>query len=170
MAKLSFTKLNAKLDTGFENLIIDDQNIEIKHYLPISKKMEIVNEIVNKSVAKNPNYYNPGEIEVDQVLAIIENYTNLSFTDKQKEEYTKTYDLLVSSGIAKKIICRINDEELNVIELLLTQSLKNVYKYNNSIFSFIQMMSQTNTGVQELQKLFSNNDLSWLKEVMANLG
>ena len=137
MAKLSFTKLNAKLNTATDTINFNNSVIEIKQYLPISKKMEIVNKIVNECVENNSNYYNSGIVEAKQIMAIIENYTNLTFTEKQKEDLDKLYDIVVSSGLAQQVILSIPDSELNAIEELLKKSLENIYAYNNSIVGIL---------------------------------
>ena len=40
-------------------------------------------------------------------------YTNINFTDKQKEDPTKLYDILVSSGLVSKVINIIPVAEYN---------------------------------------------------------
>ena len=42
----------------------------------------------------NNNFANPVKLNVFLRLEIIFNYTNISFTDKQKEDLVKLYDIL----------------------------------------------------------------------------
>jgi hypothetical protein len=46
-------------------------------------------------------------------LEIIDAYTNINFTDKQREDPTKIYDLFNSNGILTAIIDSIPTEEYN---------------------------------------------------------
>jgi hypothetical protein len=41
-------------------------------------------------------------------LAIVFNYTNLTFTDKQKEDLYKLYDLLMSSDFIAELKKQVN--------------------------------------------------------------
>jgi hypothetical protein len=48
-------------------------------------------------------------------LEVIYQYTNLSFTEKQKEDPVKIYDLLEGNGIIDKIVAAIPEIEYNAI-------------------------------------------------------
>lgn len=169
MAKLSFTKLNAKVNTSITETYFNDQLIEIKQYLPISKKIELVNNIINDCIDNSPNYYNSGIVEIKQIFAIIEYYTNLVFTDKQKEEFEKTYDILVSSGLARTIILKIEDSELNTIEELLKKGLENIYNFNNSMAGILKMANDSSDAIDKLKDLFQHTDFNLLKDVMSKM-
>ena len=70
MAKQSFTKLNLKVNSNATTIYFNEYPIEVKQYLPISKKMEMIENIVKESVELNQNYYNPGLVEIKQIFAI----------------------------------------------------------------------------------------------------
>lgn len=169
MAKLSFTKLNAKINTEISTIVFNEQIIEVKKYLPISQKLDIVQSIVDDCVEDSPNYYNPGIVEIKQIFAIIEHYTNLTFTEKQKEDFKKTYDILVSSGLAKMIILEIEDSELNTISELLQNALKNFYSYNNSIAGLLNTFQDSEKAVEQLKELFDKADFDLIKQVMSKM-
>lgn len=42
MAKLSFNKLNLKVNTAISEIQYNDQSIEIKEYLPVNEKLEMI--------------------------------------------------------------------------------------------------------------------------------
>lgn len=176
MAKVSFTKLNAKVNTEVEKVNFNEVEIEVKQYLPITDKMEMINGIVNGCMARNDRYYNPGEVEAAMILGIVEYYTNINFTEKQLSDSAKLYDTIVSSGLARKIISAISDEETNTVEGLLMNSLENVYKQRNSIVGVLETISTDYSNLkleaQEVQKeLAADKDvIKDLKELVTNLG
>ena len=88
MAKLAFTKLGLKTNTDIETLEFNEQTIEIKQYLPVNDKLTLISEVINNSADEN-NFANPVKVEVYVTIAIIEAYTNITFTDKQKEDIPK---------------------------------------------------------------------------------
>lgn len=176
MAKISFTKLNAKVNTEVEKVNFNEVEIEVKQYLPIINKMEMIDRIVNDCMARNDHYYNPGEVEAALILGIVEYYTNISFTEKQLSNTAKLYDTVVSSGLAKKIISAISDEETNTIEGLLMNSLENVYKQRNSIVGVLETISTDYSNLkldaQEVRnELVADKDIIQnVKDIVTNLG
>ena len=101
MAKVSFTKLGLKKNEEVGILHINEQIIEVKQYLPINEKLELISSVINSSADEN-NFSNPVKENVFLTLEILYHYTNINFTDKQKEDPVKLYDLVVSSGLNDK--------------------------------------------------------------------
>ena len=58
MAKLSFTKLGLKANQDIKTIEYNGQNIEVKQYLSLSDKLDIMSEILTKT-ANDENYANP---------------------------------------------------------------------------------------------------------------
>jgi hypothetical protein len=81
MAKLSFTKLGLAQNKAVKTINYNEQVIEIKQYLPVNDKLELISNVINLSADDN-NFANPVKVSVFAVLQIIETYTNISFTEK----------------------------------------------------------------------------------------
>ena len=88
MSRVPFTKLGLKKKEEIKNITINDQVIEVKQYLPISDKINIITNVIENSADDN-NFANPVKVEVFANLEIMYAYTNISFTDKQKGDPTK---------------------------------------------------------------------------------
>lgn len=161
MAKIAFSKLNAKTNSEIKSVGINNQVIEIKQYLPFEEKVRIIENIINVVVANNQHYYNPAQVEIFKVYYIIEHYTNLTFTEKQKQDLAKIYDALVSTDCYKQIVQFIPEEELDTLEELLHASLRNVYAYFNSVYHVIESMGNNygalNMDVQDIINNLQNN-------------
>ena len=170
MAKIAFSKLGVKLNNQIATITFNNQTIEIKQYLPLKEKMDIVNNIVEKAISINPNYYNPAEIAIAENLEIILHYTNISFTEKQMVDTLSLYDILVSSGLSQAIIEAINKDELNNLHSLMIESLSNYYSYVNSIGGVLQTAAQSTENMKQLKELVESNDLSFLKDIVGQLG
>ena len=54
----------------------------------------VLNYTINNGTTR---FINPLQVEVYTLLQIIEKYTNITFTDKQKEDPAKLYDLITIS-------------------------------------------------------------------------
>lgn len=167
MAKVSFTKLGLKINQEIKTIEWNEQIIEIKQYLPIEKKLLLMMDVINNS--EDGNYANPIKITVFTALKLIEYYTNINFTEKQKEDFAKTYDLFNSSGLLKMILENIPVEEQNGINNGIKQSIKSFYKYRNSLLGIIDAISQdynnTTFDLENIQKVLNNTDLSLLQDI-----
>jgi hypothetical protein len=72
---------------------------------------------------------NPIQIEVLTVIETINKYTNINFTDKQKEDYAKLYDLCVSSGLWNLILENLNKEDYDLTLKFIDTTIKSYYGY-----------------------------------------
>ena len=98
MAKLSFNKLGLKAKNEVKIVTFNEQNIEVKQYLPIREKMDLIAKVVELSFEDN-GFINPAKVSVYTYLGVIEQYTNITFTEAQKKDLLKMYDLLEENEI-----------------------------------------------------------------------
>ena len=141
MAKVSLTKLGLKVNQSVKNIEFNEQIIEVKQYLPINEKLELISSVINSAADEN-NFSNPVKENVFLTLEILYHYTNINFTDKQKEDPVKLYDLVVSSGLVNKITDLIPEEELDEVINGVAQSVKAIYAYRNSVLGILESISQ----------------------------
>ena len=141
MAKVSLTKLGLKVNQNVKNIEFNEQIIEVKQYLPINEKLELISSVINSAADEN-NFSNPVKENVFLTLEILYHYTNINFTDKQKEDPVKLYDLVVSSGLVNKVTDLIPEEELDEVINGVAQSVKAIYAYRNSVLGILESISQ----------------------------
>ena len=141
MAKVSLTKLGLKVNQNVKNIEFNEQIIEVKQYLPINEKLELISSVINSAADEN-NFSNPVKENVFLTLEILYHYTNINFTDKQKEDPVKLYDLVISSGLVNKITDLIPEEELDEVINGVAQSVKAIYAYRNSVLGILESISQ----------------------------
>ena len=175
MAKVAFTKLGLVKNQEIKNLNWNEQNIEVKQYLPISEILDIVASIVNRAHDGESNFSNPIKVDIYTTLEILFNYTNINFTDKQKEDVLKLYDLVISSGLYNEVLKLIPVEEYNRLIKAIDQTITSVYSYQNSVMGVLDTISQDYssldfdaTGIQS--KLADPNNMAFLKAVLSKLG
>ena len=174
MAKLAFTKLGLKPNNEITMVDFNGQAIEVKQYLPVEEKLELITNVLELSHDQN-NFSNPVKVSVYTTLEIIEKYTNISFTDKQKENPTKLYDLLFSNGLVYSVIKNIPQEEYDVLIKGIYDTIDAVYKYQNSILGILETISkdysEMNFDLSELQQKLANpEELGLLKDIVTKLG
>ena len=174
MAKVSFTKLGLKKNEDVGILHINEQDVEVKQYLPVNEKLELISSVINSAADEN-NFSNPVKENVFLTLEILYHYTNINFTDKQKEDPVKLYDLVVSSGLVNKVTDLIPEEELDEVINGVAQSVKAIYTYKNSALGILESISQDysalNLDATEIQqKLADPDNMALLKQVLTKLG
>ena len=174
MAKVSFTKLGLKKKEEIKNITINDQVIEVKQYLPISDKINIITNVIENSADDN-NFANPVKVEVFANLEIMYAYTNISFTDKQKEDPTKLYDLLEENGIIAEVIAAIPENEYALLLGWIDETIEAFYTYRNSVMGIMEQISEDYSNLsldatEILQKLADPQNLELLKSIVTKLG
>ena len=173
MAKIAFTKLSLSKNTSIKEVEWKDQKIEVKQYLPVGDKLDLISRIINYS-ADDHVFYNPCKVEIFELIEIILAYTNLNLTDKQQEDILKLYDLFVSSGFADMIKDTIPEEEINYLDDGIWATIKEIYRYRDS---FMGVMEQTQASYKDLDqevtdienKISNPENLTLLKDVVTKL-
>lgn len=175
MAKVPFSKLQAAVDGCVTQITYCDKSgkdicYEVKHYLPFKEKLEMITKIVNQSVDDN-GFYNPMRVKLYTVLEVVYAYTNLSFTEKQKEDPFKLYDLLVSTGIFMDVLKEIAEYDWTDIQDSIKTTIDNIYNYRNSVMGILEAVSadysDLNLDADVLaDKVLNPESLATLKELL----
>ena len=173
MAKIGLTKLGLKKNTNLINLKWNDQVIEIKEYLPIQEKLDLIGRIVNLSLDDN-NFVNPARLQIFTTLEVMYTYTNINFTDKQKEDFLNLYDLLFSSGLWAAVKQALGNE-LTLIEDTSIAVINELYKYKDSALGILQAITEDyenlDLDADKLKaKIADKENVGFLKDVMDKLG
>ena len=172
--KPTFAKMGLKLNTNVVNISIGDQQIEVKQYLPINDKLVLISNVINQAADEN-NFANPIKLDVFAALEIVFAYTNITFTDKQKEDLIKLYDILESNNVFNTVISAIPEAEYKSIVEGIDACAQAIYTYRNSALGIMESISQDydalNLDDEKLQEsLGDEKNLAFLKEVLTKMG
>ena len=174
MAKVSFTKLNLKKNENIKTIEICGQDIEVKQYLPIQEKLQLISDVINLSTGDN-NFENPVQIDVYTCIKMLDAYTNISFTEKQMEDVAKLYDLLDGNKVFADVFAWIPKSEYDVVVNGIKDTIKALYTYKNSALGIFEAITQDYNGLnldasEIQQKLADPENLELLKSVLSKLG
>ena len=174
MAKVTFTKLGLKKNEDVKIVQICGQDIEVKQYLPIQEKLELIGRIIDNSANDN-NFENPVHLEVYTNFEIIAAYTNITFTEKQREDIGKTYDLLFGNKVINDILAWVPKGEYDIIANGVKDTVKAMYAYKNSAMGIIEAItkdhSALNLDASEIQeKIADPENLELLRTILTKLG
>lgn len=174
MAKLAFSKLGLKNNNQVTNIHYNEQEIEIKQYISVNDKLKLISDVINKTIDEH-SFCNPVQVKVFIALGIIEYYTNINFTDKQKEDPVKLFDLLQGNGLMQQIQNAIPVEEFDDLNNGVWDSIESIYTYKNSAMGIIENLSADYNSLDFdaaaiQKKLGDGENVEFLKEVLAKLG
>lgn len=173
MAKLSFTKLGLKANQNIKTIEYSGQIIEVKQYLPVNDKLGLISDVINS--AADGNFANPIKVDVYAAIYIIEAYTNLIFTDKQKEDICKIYDLINGNGLLEEIVSTIPEEEYGTLWSGIKRSINALYDYKNSVLGILEQVSADYSALDyeatDIQKKIADpQNMELLRGILSKLG
>lgn len=171
---ITFAEMNLDLKSDNKKFNYLDQEIEVKQYLPIQDKLQLISSVVNLSSDDN-GFINPVKVNTFMELYLVYYYTNIEFNEEEKDNFIQTYDLLSQSGLLKGILFDIPEDELEMIEEGVYNTISELYAYKNSIMGILENISADYSSLdleasKIQQKLANPNNMAFLKNVLTKLG
>ena len=177
MAKISYTKLGINKEelNKVQTVEYNGQTIEVKQYLPVIEKSELITRVLNNSVDENNGYYNLLKMDMYLALEIVYVYSNISFTEKQKEDPMKLYDMLNASRVLNLIIGLVPEGEFYYLNKTVHEMANNIVAYRNSAMGIMERIttdySNLDLDASAIQKeLADPNNMTLLKDILTKLG
>lgn len=136
MAKITFSKLGLTKNDAVNTFQFGENTIEVVKYLDLRLKSSMINAAVRYSVIKGV----VDEVLVDAYLHmfILEHYTNITFTAKQRDNLLDTFDVLESNGFFDLIIGAMEPSEYEYIFSMAKRLTENINQYNRSVPSLAE--------------------------------
>ena len=157
MSKVSYANLKLKTKTDVLTFDFEGEQIEVLQYLPISDKYDLI--MITLQKAKEGNIYNQLKLDMFFHLHLVYLYTNLSFTDKQKENEFKIYDTLQSNGFIDKMIEFIPNEEYENLFEMIEKQVKIEMKYSTTVASILdKFIDDLPKNAEAAMKIVDNFD------------
>ena len=157
MEKVTYASLKLKNEVKTESFDFEGRKIEVLQYLPIEDKYSLINITLQK--AKEGSIFNPVKIDWFFHLNLIYMYSNLTFTDKQREDEAKLYDTLVTSGLSDAIISKIPESEYETLFSYIETLMQDTLTYKNSISGTLSELVQTlPERAEQMQEIVNNFD------------
>ena len=175
MAKISFTKLNKIKSLEPIDIKIGEETISVVQYLPLEKKLTIMQNIIEQAGNNEEGFYNIVKLTVFYTIEMLRAYTNISFTEKQLEEPQKLYDIIVLNNIWNEVKKAIPQSELTDIWENTCALAREITNYNHSALGILNLVSNDydnlNLDVKEMtEKLSDRTNLTLIKDLLTKLG
>ena len=173
MEVVKFSDLKLDEENTFGEVKIAGTTIRVKYYLPMEEKIAFVSSVLNNSADDN-NFSNPMKLDVCFACELISRYTNIVFTEEDKEDLTKLYDLLLLNGIYPAVCAKIPESELETIRKYTFTTIEEFYKQQNSAMGIMEKVTSDYSNLDfeanDIREKLQAGDLNFLKEVLEKMG
>ena len=142
---MKFSELNLSIKDEIKTVRIGDNVIEVKQYLPLEKKIDIISLAIQQSLGGTIQNTMAFESYLD--LFIIMNYTNIDFSEY--EDYGVLYDILESNDIINFILSAIPQIEYNSIKEHAFDMSAKYERYSNSLGKVISNLIDFSKAISE---------------------
>ena len=166
MAKITYSSLKLKTQEEIKTFKVEDKDVEVKQYLSINDKIDLIDITLQKS--KENRIYNPIKIDMFFHLHLVYLYTNITFTDKQREDEYKLYDILHSNGIINNVLENIPEIEYETLFELMQERIEIEMEYNTTAAAMIEnIIDQLPRSANTAAEIMNNIDLSSMDSVIS---
>lgn len=141
MAKTTYAGMKLKVNTQPKEIDFNGNQFEVLQYLPIEDKYDLVMITLQKCYEEG--IYNPIKKDMYFHLYLVYMYTDISFTDRQKEDEEKLYNILESNGIITEVIKNIPEEEYNKLFEYMDELIEEKMRYSLSSAAMISNVINT---------------------------
>lgn len=130
---MNFKDFNLNINTNITTININDIVINIKEYLSIADRYDLVSIVLQNSF--EDGIYNPVKMDMYYKLYTIYMYTDIEFDVEDRADEVALFDLLESNGIIKAVFEAIDDEEISN-NLALISELRDRKESRNGTLSY----------------------------------
>lgn len=174
MAKVNLIKLNKIKSLDPIDIKIGEETISVVQYLPLEKKLAIMQNIIEQAGNNEEGFYNIVKLSVFYTIEMLRVYTNISFTEKQLEDPQKLYDIIVLNNIWETVKDSIPEKERDYIWDNTCALAREITEYNHSALGILKLMSDDyenlNFDVQEItEKLSDRTNLDLVRNLLTKL-
>lgn len=161
----NFNDMKINLNKSLKIIKINGKDVNVKQYLPAEEKNAILENVIQQ--ADQGTILNTFLLDCIFDMYVIFEYTDINFTDEQKNDILNTYDLLESNNFINIIIAAIPEEEYKVLRDNLEDMVEDYLGYRNSARALLKQFEFfAPDAAEKLQQATENMD----KEKLDTLG
>lgn len=165
METVNFSDLGLSIKDKTRKLTIGDKEIEVLQYLPTNEKNTLIQLVLQQS--EENGIYNELALTVYFYTYVVFFYTNLEFTDEQKQDVSSTFDILDSNDVITKVIQLIPEEEwMELKEFIQVQKNTNMVYKKSAAYLIGQFINELPSQMDEVAKIINNFDPSKYQAVI----
>lgn len=163
--KVSYANMKLKVNTSVKTFDFCGQKVEVLQYLPAQDKYDLLMITLQKSLENG--IYNEFKLNLYFELNLVYMYTNISFTEKQREDEFKLYDNLKSNGFFELFFQALNEEEYNELFAQL-DAIRDATIYNRTSVGAViaKLIDDLPANAEAAAKIVDSFDPNQFKNVV----
>lgn len=162
---MKFSDLNLKLNEKTRSFKHDDKEIKVKQYLPIERKITLVQIALQQSL--EDGVYNEGLLTAYFYTYIVMFYSDIEFSDEQKQDIPSVYDVIETNDIITKVCDAIPKVEFDdLLDLLQDQKKNNIEFKQSTAYLIGQFINALPEQMEKVAEIVNNFDPSKYQAVV----
>lgn len=172
MSKISLETLNLNNNSNYKIVNVNNNEVKVKSYLPINDKINLVEEVIEKSLVQDAVYCNPILLKVMFELSVISYYSDINVGDLYEVNIMELYDLIKPNRVFEEVLSAIPKQEYEDLYDCLVSCRDTVEMENGSIINLIKagmdkMSSIIEDSTEKLNQIQLDLGSDNLKNVLA---
>lgn len=144
---------------------INDKEVQVKQYLPISDKMDLVQVTLQK--ADNGRYFDQLALDMFFELNLVYLYTDIEVTQQERDDEFALYDKWTNDGTIKAVISEIPDHEYVMVSEAVDSGVTDLMKYRGTAAAVINsFINDLPRNAEIAKEIVDNFDPEKYKEVV----
>ena len=157
MAELNYSDLGINKITTTNSFEWNGKEVKIVDYLSIDDKYDIVMITLQKSLEEG--IYNPIKLDIYFHLNLVYAYSNIIFSDEDREDEEKLYDELLISGFMIDFLKHIDVKEYAEMQDYIEKISTLKMQYSNTAASVIKkLVDDLPANAEAMQSIVDNFD------------
>ena len=157
MGTVEYKNLGLKNEPGLVIFKWNGIDIELVKNLSVSDKYDIVMITLQKSF--EDGIYNPIKLDMYFHLNLVYAYSNIVFSDEDRQDEEKLYNELNTSGFLDKFLTLINENDYKEMLDNIEEISELKMKYNASAANFLRtFVDDLPGGLENAQQIIDNFD------------
>lgn len=152
---MKYEDLNLKVKQVYKTFEWEGQKILISKYLPIEDQYDIV--MITLQKALEDGIYNPIKLDMYFHLNLIYMFTDIEFTDEDRENENKLYDEMKSTGFLDAVLEHIDPQLYAEMQEDIESIINDYMTYKTSAASiFKSFIEDLPANAEAAQKIVDN--------------
>ena len=154
---MDYKNLGLKQKKVLKEFTWEGKKISVLKYLPIESKYDIV--MITLQEAFENNIYNPIKLDMCFHVNLVLMYTDLVFTEEEKQDLAKLYDEMKSTGFLDEFLKYINEDEYKEMQEDIEDISQLLIGYNSSTAGILaKFIDDLPANAEAAQKILDSFD------------
>lgn len=157
---MKFTDLNLNIIDSTVDVVIGNNIIKVKQYLPIEDTYDLMQCVLQNS--KENGIYDPLLLDMYFHLYVVYMYSDIEFTEDEKSNPAELFDILQSNGVIAAVVNAMNEDEWTYINNIMNKYVRHKRAYDQTIasvlHSFIDELPEQATKAADILQKFNPED------------